>query len=76
MLASTDYTKTLDRLSAPTLFVVGENDPIFPPSLIERAARLVHGSEVVVIADTGHSPYFERPVEWNRVVLEFLQRFS
>lgn len=74
LLAGTDLTEGLGRLSAPLLFVVGENDPIFPPALIQRAAELAPSSEVAVVADTGHSPYFERPADWNRAVLEFLQR--
>jgi 3-oxoadipate enol-lactonase len=76
LLAETDLTGGLDRLRSPLLFVVGENDPIFPPSLIERASRLVHGSEIAIISDTGHSPYFERPADWNNVVVRFLQRFG
>lgn len=76
LLASIDLTDGLEGLNAPLLFVVGDNDPIFPPSLIAQAAELVPDSDVVVIPDTGHSPYFERPADWNRIVLEFLQRSS
>lgn len=74
LLASSDLTDRVDRVPVPLLFVVGENDPIFPPGMIKQAAELVPGSEVAVIPDAGHSPYFERPGDWNRVVLEFLQR--
>lgn len=74
LLASTDHTARLDRLAAPTLFVVGENDPIFPPDLIREAAAVIPGSEVRVIDDTGHSPYFERAEVWNGIVIGFLRR--
>jgi len=74
MLGTTDHSDRLERLRAPTLFVVGENDPIFPPDLIERAAALIPRSEVRIIGDAGHSPYFERPAIWNDIVLRFLQR--
>lgn len=76
LLADTDYTGGLERLRAPLLFVVGENDPIFPPRLIEQVAAIVPGSEMAVISDAGHSPYFECAADWNRVVLEFLHRFA
>jgi pimeloyl-ACP methyl ester carboxylesterase len=72
VLMSIDYTEDAVALNLPTLFVVGENDPIFPPALIETAARSVPGSRVAVVADTGHSPYFERPGEWNGIVARFL----
>lgn len=74
LLLACDHTENLDLLRAPTLFIVGQNDPIFPPTLVEEAAVLVSGSELEVISDTGHSPYFERPEEWNDVVLGFLRQ--
>ncbi|MFP3881137.1 MAG: alpha/beta fold hydrolase [Actinomycetota bacterium] len=55
--------------TAPTLFVVGERDPIFPPAIIETAAASIPGSEVAVVENTGHSPYFERPGRWNDIVV-------
>ena len=72
VLMGTDNTDRAWEVSVPTLFVVGENDPIFPPSLIEGAASFIAGSRVAVVGDTGHSPYFERPREWNDIVSRFL----
>lgn len=63
----------LARLRAPVLFVVGEDDEIFPPAIIRRAAARVRGSHVVTIRGAGHSPYFERPDAWNDVVADFLR---
>jgi 3-oxoadipate enol-lactonase len=58
----------LARLSAPVLFVVGEDDVIFPPAIVQRAADRIPGARLVVIPDAGHSPYFERPEAWNDAV--------
>jgi 3-oxoadipate enol-lactonase len=58
-------------LRAPTLFVVGSDDDLFPPVAIRAAADLVAGATVVEIAGAGHSPYFEKPADWNDVVLAF-----
>jgi pimeloyl-ACP methyl ester carboxylesterase len=74
LLMATDHTARIGGLTAPTLFVVGESDPIFPPRLIRIASALVAGSRVAVVSDAGHSPYFERPHRWNAIVGEFLQR--
>lgn len=71
-LIATDHTVPASTLETRTLFVVGENDPIFPPALIERAATFIPGSRVEVVADAGHSPYFERPDAWNDIVTRFL----
>ena len=73
-LRNTAYTlTTVGSLSIPTLFIVGGNDPIFFPATIREAAGHLQRTRVVDIPDTGHSPYFELPEVWNRIVLEFLQ---
>lgn len=64
----------LPRVAVPTLFLVGDEDPIVPVGVIREVSALVRGSEVVVIADAGHSAYFEQPAEFNRHVLDFMAR--
>ncbi|NOY56029.1 MAG: alpha/beta hydrolase [Actinobacteria bacterium] len=76
LLMTTDHTDRAAQVKARTLFVVGERDPIFPPPLIESAAGFIDGSEVAVVENTGHSPYFERPARWNDIVAGFLRQSS
>ncbi len=64
----------LRKLRTPVLFVVGEDDIVFPPAIVQRAANRIPGARVVVIPDSGHSPYFERPHAWNEVVSAELAR--
>lgn len=73
LLLATDHTDSAGDVAVPTLFIVGEHDPIFPPGLIEEAAAAIEGSRVAVVEDTGHSPYFESPDRWNDIVLEFMR---
>lgn len=73
LLMSTDHTARTARVKAPTLFVVGEHDPIFPPPMIETAAEVVPTSQVEIVENTGHSPYFERPDRWNDIVSGFMR---
>jgi 3-oxoadipate enol-lactonase len=56
----------------PTLFLTGEGDILIPPRLVERVARQIPHAQFVTIPATGHSPYFETPEVWNRIVLDFL----
>jgi 2-succinyl-6-hydroxy-2,4-cyclohexadiene-1-carboxylate synthase len=56
----------------PTLFIVGSEDPIFPPETVREVASIIPGSRMTIISDTGHSPYFEDPPKWNEAVLKFL----
>ena len=66
-------TEALANLVSPTLFLVGEQDPVAPPAAVELAAKLVRGAQFKMIPNSGHSPYFERPEAFNRTVLEFLE---
>lgn len=76
LLTTTDHTVRAAEVDAPTLFIVGEHDPIFPPPSIRAASEFVGGSAVAVVQNTGHSPYFERPALWNDIVAGFLQQSS
>ena len=61
-------------MAVRTLLVCGAEDQLCPPAAMAAMARLLPNAELVVIDRAGHSPYFERPEEWNRAVLSFLER--
>lgn len=65
-----------ERLAAsgiPVLFLVGEHDAIIPPRITKLCHEAVPGSRFHVIADAGHSAYFEKPDEFNAAVASFLR---
>lgn len=62
----------MKRSRVPTLFVVGSDDRLFPPSVVTRAAERLASSRVQVIEGAGHSPYFETPEAWNAAVQSFI----
>jgi pimeloyl-ACP methyl ester carboxylesterase len=72
MLTTTWPTESVAALATPTLFVVGEEDDIFPPAVIVECARVIPGATVEQVPGAGHSPYFESPGAWNRIVHDFL----
>lgn len=57
----------------PTLFLVGAEDPLYPPAAVRALRRALPGSGYVEIEGAGHSAYFERPAEFNEAVLAFLR---
>ena len=68
------YTpEELQQLGVPMLFVVGESDPLVPAKLVHELSAKISGSFAVEISGAGHSPYFEKPTEFNDSVLSFLQ---
>ena len=62
----------LVRLDVPTLFVVGEEDLIFPVRVIEAAHRLIPGSRFEVVAGAAHSTHFEQAGVFNGLLAGFL----
>jgi 3-oxoadipate enol-lactonase len=62
----------LARLVMPVLFIVGEEDDLFPPPLVEVGVQLLPNARLLVVPGAGHSVYYERPDVFNRAVLEFL----
>jgi 3-oxoadipate enol-lactonase len=59
-----------------TLFIVGGEDELTLPWLIEATAQAVGGARPEVIADAGHSPFYERAEDYNRVLMGFLAGLS
>lgn len=66
----------VDRLSevkVPTLVITGELDQ---PSILGGSFEIARGTgaEHVEIADAAHLPNLERPAEFNRALIEYLER--
>ena len=70
--ANTPQVGQLAGLKVPTLLLVGEVDVLAPPPVMELMHKRMPGSRLVVVPGAGHSVYFEKPEEFNRIVLDFL----
>jgi 3-oxoadipate enol-lactonase len=57
----------------PTLFIVGDADELTLPWLIEATAQAVGGARLEVIEGAGHSPFYERTEDYNRVLVGFIE---
>ena len=64
----------LETIRHPALLMTGESDLYTPPSLLRMQALHMPHAEVVTIAEAGHSPYWEQPETFNRLLLDFLAR--
>jgi pimeloyl-ACP methyl ester carboxylesterase len=67
---------TLRALDVPTLWLTGEEDIVYPPFLSAILAKLMPNARAERVGDAGHSVYFERPAEFNRLVDAFLSANS
>jgi 3-oxoadipate enol-lactonase len=56
----------------PTMLLVGEEDALAPPHVMEMMARRIPQARFVKVLGAGHSAYFEKPADFNRIVGDFL----
>ena len=66
------YSRLIES-EVPIMYMVGQNDIIAPPRTIEIAASLVSQARLLVVPDSGHSVYYEKPDVFNREVESFLR---
>ena len=64
----------LNRLSIPTLVIVGGHEPQKTIELSHEWSQQIPGSEFVIVPDTYHGAAREDPVGWNAHVHGFLRR--
>jgi 3-oxoadipate enol-lactonase len=63
----------LAEVRPPTLVITGEYDPLVPPALSKRVAEAIPGARYAVVRGATHTPMDERPREFARILLDFLQ---
>jgi 3-oxoadipate enol-lactonase len=56
----------------PILLLVGEEDVLTPPQAMASVAAQIPHARFVTVPQAGHSVYFERAEEFNRIIKEFL----
>ena len=59
----------LSEIGVPTLVILGEWDG---PGPLDQLAAEIPGVKKVVMAETAHHPFMEKPAEFNQIVLDFL----
>jgi pimeloyl-ACP methyl ester carboxylesterase len=62
----------LDEITMPTLVITGDDDRIVPTEQSLRLADELPNAELKVIAQSGHLPHEEKPIEFMQAVTEFL----
>ena len=72
-----DITDKLSKVQTPTCIIGGEMDILKPPY---PYSRIIHeglpNSEIVIVRDAGHAVTFDKPEEFNSIVLGFLRKQS
>ncbi|MEM0288061.1 MAG: alpha/beta hydrolase [Nitrososphaerota archaeon] len=64
----------INKKKTPTLLVWGQKDTITPLSIGEKLNKFIIKSKLIVFEDAGHTPHWERSVEFNKTVYDFLKQ--
>jgi len=67
-----DVADRLDEIQAPTLVVVGAEDVPDIHAIADKLANEIPGARRATIENTAHVPSMERPEEFERLVLGFI----
>jgi 2-hydroxy-6-oxonona-2,4-dienedioate hydrolase len=65
-------SKRLDKIKANTLLIWGKNDQIIPVKYIEPFVRMKN-CRIILIEKSGHVPFINKPVLFNKIVIGFLK---
>lgn len=74
-LMSFEFNADVAGLRCPVRMVAGEGDAALPQVMRDMAARNA-AADFVVIANAGHLPNIEQPVDFNGVLASFLTKVS
>jgi pimeloyl-ACP methyl ester carboxylesterase len=75
-LSAEEDRVTADRLASlelPVQFVSGVEDPLFATESLAALVPLFRDARIERVTDAGHSPYFEQPAVFNRLLETFLE---
>jgi 2-hydroxy-6-oxonona-2,4-dienedioate hydrolase len=72
MRHSQSLSKSLSKIDVPTLLIWGDNDRMIPLAYSKEYIE-ISGSKLTIIDNCGHTPFVEKPVEFNDIVLKFLK---
>ena len=64
----------LDSIKLPVLLITGDADMYAPPPVLPLFAAYLKGARTLVVAEAGHSSYWEKPEIFNKAVLEFWRK--
>lgn len=71
-----DLLEQISAITAPTLVMVGADDPGTPPAAARAIQRRIAGAELQVIDSASHLSNIEQPEVFNQALLAFLARIG
>jgi len=66
-------TKSLKKISVPTLIIWGEDDPVIPIKYADDFVSSIQDCRFYMMDNCGHTPYVDDPKKFAKLVLDFLE---
>lgn len=66
-------TKSLQKISAPSLIIWGEDDPVIPVKYADDFVSSIPDCRFYMMDNCGHTPYVDDPERFSKLVLDFLE---
>lgn len=66
-------TKSLNKISVPTLIIWGEDDPVIPIKYADEFVSSIQDCRFFMMDNCGHTPYVDDPIRFSKFVLDFLE---
>ncbi|MQA04192.1 MAG: alpha/beta fold hydrolase [Streptosporangiales bacterium] len=71
--SSQDRRPLLPTIDVPVLLAHGRKSQIYPTPVWEALSDLIPQTSLALFDDSGHSPFWEPPEEFNAVVIDFVK---
>lgn len=71
--ATMDLRSQLNKISVPTLVIVGRHDFITSVSMAEEIVKHIPNARLEIFEDSGHYAFVEEPEKFYRVIKEFVE---
>ena len=72
VMPNVDIRELLPQISAPTLLITGDRDPIIPPAQALLIKKMIPHAELEMIKGGGHLLFAERPLEYQQTLRRWL----
>ncbi len=73
ILRSKSIRRHLQSMNVPTLVIWGSRDRVVPLEHGAFMAEHIPGARLAIIRGAGHMPFYQKPEQFNRLVLSFLR---
>lgn len=73
LLRDIDMRQNLALIQPPTLWLLGEKDPLVPPDIVKQLPELQPKAQIAMIQGAAHIPFFSHPDQTAQKVIAFLQ---